>query len=286
MKLLKQFWRLLVGGVILILIFGGFWMYYRYQNIKSSTIADLAKPIYSIIAAVNPLTVENLKASSTDLTSTDYMYMRNQFKQFEAIYQENGVKGFYIMRKDADEIKFLIDSAEVDDPWHSEPGVIYQEPTAHDLEIFNDGKAFFEGPAIDEYGTFYSFLAPIYDPSGKIAAVMGADIDANTFDKVLIGNQELPALAIILFIILYTLMLLLVSWQLEGAFLASEKEVLEEKVRVKTEELVSTVENLKKKNEELEAYNRLISGREMKLNVIQKENKTLKEKIKKTGKRN
>ncbi len=279
MKLLKQFWQLFATGIVIILIIGSSWIYYRYQNVKNSTIDNLQQPVSSLIISINPSTLEKLKASSEDLNSADYLYMRDQFKKFEGVYEKDGVLGFYAMRSDGAEMRFLVDSADENDPWHSEPGVIYEQPTERDFQIFKDGKAFFEGPTTDEYGTFYSFLAPINNSSGKIIGVMGADIDAVAFNKVLIHDQLFPAIEIILFVFLYLLIILLISRRFESVFLARENEVLEEKVKAKTKELGSYIESLRKKNQDLQSFNEAVNRREMKINTISKENESLREEL-------
>jgi signal transduction histidine kinase len=132
------------------------------------------------------------------------------------------------MKLDGKEVRFMVDSAPVSDPWHSEAGTVYVEVSQSVLDVFHDAKKRVVGPETDEYGTFYSSLAPVFAPNGAILAVMGADIDVRAYNEALLAKRAPIAAANLLVALLYTFAVLVVRYRrLKSQYIRSYTKRLE-----------------------------------------------------------
>lgn len=89
----------------------------------------------------------------------------------------------YAMRKDEQGIYFVVDARlSPEEPDISNFGDRYEEPSDTLLENFDTMTKTIVEPEIytDEFGSFLSGYAPIYDSNGRRAGVLGVDISADT----------------------------------------------------------------------------------------------------------
>ncbi len=185
MKQNRHYLPILISGILVILTVGLGYITYDYQVSKAELIADFSKSLNAVSIAIEGVDLNKFSLTEDDLNLPEYQQLRKKLQGLWDIYLSSGVRGFYIMKLNGSEIRFVVDSAHTDDPWHSEPGVIYEEPSSEDLEIFRSGQEKFIGPYTDEYGSFYSYLSPIKNPDGSIAGILGADSEVETFENIL-----------------------------------------------------------------------------------------------------
>lgn len=90
------------------------------------------------------------------------------------------------------------------DPMASPPGTIYQHPSAADFALFQSGRPIVSGPWKDEYGAFFSALAPIIDPrSGEALMAVGLDIDASDWNSRVLASRLAPILMTLLLVTIF-----------------------------------------------------------------------------------
>lgn len=203
MKKEKRHWLGLAIGVPAILLMGLLWMWSQDQAFRLKTNENLDLSTRVAIASVDARRLMRLTARAEDMQTDDYNRLREQLGAIAGVFANKGLRGLYVMKLDGNEVRFMVDSALVTDPWHSEAGTVYHEVSQSVLDVFHEGKKQIVGPETDEYGTFYSALAPIYKADGSVLAVMGSDIDAAQFDKALLDQREPIALQTLLLALIY-----------------------------------------------------------------------------------
>lgn len=124
----------------------------------------------------------------------------------------------YTMRKDERGIYFVVDARlSPDESDISNFGDRYEEPSDTLLENFDTMTSTIVEPEIytDEFGSFLSGYAPIYDSNGNRAGVLGVDISANT-----IVTQENRYLLRLIIILLASLPIMVISSVIFANYLA------------------------------------------------------------------
>ncbi len=127
------------------------------------------------MAAAIPLeSARALSFTSADRDHPAFIEISNSMKAFSRIMPNRGI---YSMRKRGESLLFGPESYDPGDPMASPPGVIYEQPPPAAITIFDDGRPVVFGPYTDEYGSFITALAPVYDPAADaITMVVGFDI--------------------------------------------------------------------------------------------------------------
>ncbi len=146
-----------------------------------------------VLAAVDPESYAPLSFSSQDVDGPAYLHLRQHFMDLgEVMWDEYKIKGVYAMKVRGAEVVFIVDSAREDDPWHSEPGAVYQDPPQALFDVLRDGQARFVGPYTDEYGTYYSSFSAQKNLVGETVAIMGLDMSAADFQLLLNERNRAP----------------------------------------------------------------------------------------------
>lgn len=193
----RKFLFPLFAGLILILEIGVLFYITKQEDLKEGVFRDLGRAIDVSISTLNADDLGRLQGGAADLQSAHYAYARHGFMRLESIFREDGIRGLYAMRVVASSTIFLVDSAAVNDSWHSEPGVIYERPpTEVEQASIGLGRRLV-GPYADEYGSFYSIFDSIRDSSGTVVAVIGADVEATAYNAAL-NKQLLPFILLLL----------------------------------------------------------------------------------------
>ena len=160
-------------------------------------------------------------------------------------------------------------------------------------------QAAWEGPAVDpeithdQWGSWISGYAPILDSNGKAVAILGIDIDANTFLS--LSSLSLPPKALAVVVLAGSILLLYIFYITRRQYLEmlrrkhSEKhgQDLEVEVQKRTKDLedakvecekqvVERTKELSEKVDELKKLNDLMIGRELKMKELKEEIENLK----------
>ena len=167
--------------------------------------AHLSERSQSIAAALGPTEIAKLNGDASDDGTPAYTGLKDTLAQVKKANPD--ARSIYLMGHRDDQLFFFVDSEQPDSADYSSAGTHYDDGTPEDHAIFKNGTAFVEGPEKDSYGVFISGLAPIFDPAtGKVLAVLGIDVGADTYWLNLIFAALIPLLVgtvIILIIIVF-----------------------------------------------------------------------------------
>ncbi|HEX7502578.1 MAG TPA: histidine kinase dimerization/phospho-acceptor domain-containing protein, partial [Acidobacteriota bacterium] len=88
---------------------------------------------------------------------------------------------------------FSLDTEPADSVSYSPPGQAYTEAPGRVSGVFATGRAFTVGPYTDRWGRWISAFVPIANPrNGRVATVLGMDIDAFAWEWDVAGRCALP----------------------------------------------------------------------------------------------
>jgi PAS domain S-box-containing protein len=193
---------LVIFATALMVVTAGLWMARQSgREVDLRMRRDLARQAADIASAVNPVHVKDLSFSADDKASPVFQRLSAQMRDYAGF---TGVKTIYTMALRNGQIVFGPESLPEGHPYASPPGTVYQEPSQKDFNIFTTGRPQVQGPVSDEYGTFVTASAPVFDPySGEVVAVIGIDVEASVWRAAVRRAQWLPAqLTLILLLIL------------------------------------------------------------------------------------
>ncbi|HSX33460.1 MAG TPA: HAMP domain-containing sensor histidine kinase [Candidatus Saccharimonadales bacterium] len=152
------------------------------KNAGASIRTELSERSEGAAAALDPLLVEQLSGTSADQNVPVYNTLKAQLANVKAANPD--ARSVYLMGSRGGRLFFFVDSEKPTSSQYSPAGDWYDDGTQADHAVFTNDKAFVEGPATDEYGTFFSGLAPIDKPgSQQVLTVLGIDFDASTYTR-------------------------------------------------------------------------------------------------------
>lgn len=192
-----------------ILAFGLFLTWFTW-NITTRKLSEDALEQARIVArSIDFKRLESLKGNQVDLTSPDYLRIKEQLTQIRQSHRT--CRFLYIMgRKSDGTVFFFMDSQSPDSKDYTPPGLIYEEVSDEYLYTFNTGKERTVGPIKDRWGTLITSLVPIYaSETNELIAVLGMDITAKDWNKKIISQCLLPVGLTILIILLTIFLLIL-----------------------------------------------------------------------------
>ena len=199
-------------------------------------------------ASIDPLPVISLTGAEPDTITSQYISLKNQLNAIKSTSAD--MRFVYLMGKINNDVIFLVDAEPVESEDYSPPGEIYPEPSKELLDIFENAQAFVEGPIIDEWGTWISGHAPITEPgSDRVLAIIGIDIDANTWNKT-VNLYRWGSIGIMFLLVSLVLVYFLSLWRI--SYVNKMRQTL-------AAELAHTVDNLSDANQELKAFSYSVS---------------------------
>lgn len=208
---LKRFflsWRAPVAAVGLFLMFLGYlsggW---RADSRESEMRQELLNSVVRVADSLNYTVAARLKFSGDDMANPAFQLIQQQLlnlKQSFAAYD------FYTLALIDGVFRFGPETISADSKMHSPPGTIYEKPTYDTWQAIRTGQAVVAGPVTDEYGSFFSAVAPVKDPeTGRVIMLVGADISAKEWESILASHRSDPVWMIsFAFLILAGIMLL------------------------------------------------------------------------------
>lgn len=152
----------------------------------------ITQRITAFALSVEPSDVEKLKDMSLSDGQVPYEQIKTKLHNLKNVYPET--RFVYLMDRKNGEVSFLADSEPADSPDYSPRGEAYPDATNEDKAIFDNKVPFVEGPVSDDYGTWYSALAPVLDKNGNVVAVMGMDVPVSTYAVVILSIGLTPFL--------------------------------------------------------------------------------------------
>jgi signal transduction histidine kinase/CHASE1-domain containing sensor protein/CheY-like chemotaxis protein len=210
----------MLAAVVLLASLGWLSADWRAENADMKIRESLLFQAVLISKAIDPELVKKLTFTAADKGTPAFERIREQMIAYGQLITQRGI---YSLALHDDVLIFGPENYPEDDPMASFPGTIYHEPSPEDYEAFSIKKPIALGPITDEYGTFISALAPVYDPrTGKVLMVVGIDFLSDDWQLAVNAARRGP-LAITSIIILVLLV---------GTVIIYRRKRLPEKTRI------------------------------------------------------
>lgn len=137
----------------------------------------LLQQVLQVAGAIDLNAARSLSFTEADEGTPAFEEIR---RQMIASAQSSRHRSIYSMAIRNDAIVFGPESLDRGDAMASAPGEVYEQPSPGDWEALRSGKPFVAGPLADEYGTFITAVAPVFDArSGDVLMAVGIDIPAD-----------------------------------------------------------------------------------------------------------
>ncbi|MDI6726296.1 MAG: CHASE domain-containing protein, partial [Smithellaceae bacterium] len=150
----------------------------------------------AIARTIDTERVKSLAFTAADKERPEFRRLREQMRGYQTMIP---CRGIYTLALRDGQLQFGPESYAEGDPQASPPGTIYRQPTPEVRAMFQTRRAFTEGPAADEYGTFVSAFAPVLDPrSGEVLMVVGLDVEAADWQSILARARLVAILWVLL----------------------------------------------------------------------------------------
>lgn len=190
-----------VLAIAMLLVFSGWlsadWLASNADEEIRNSLLFQAK---QISRAIDPELVKRLTFTEADQGSPAFEQIREQLVSYGKLFSQRGIYSM-IMRDGA--LVFGPENYDHDDPMASLPGTIYERPSPENYDIFSTMKPVAMGPVTDEYGTFISALAPVYDPrTGEVLMVIGIDFLSDSWQEAIRKARQGPLAITILLVLL------------------------------------------------------------------------------------
>ena len=162
------------------------------------TRATLLLRARAVAASVDPSRIQALSGTLADLSSADYRRLK---EQLTAVRAASPRWSLCVFEWDTERtVRSLCSwTASLRVPGdYSPPGQVYGEATAAFRRVLDTGSEELEGPMDDRWGTWYSALAPVADPTtGAVIALLGMDVDARIWQWG-IASKQVPLVVVLL----------------------------------------------------------------------------------------
>ena len=175
---------------------------YVYVQVDRSSRQVIVDRALTLAEAIRPSEVQQLAGSAADLTSPEYQELKSLMVREQRV--NDGIRFIYLIGTKPDGTLFFYgDSEDPSSADYSPPGQEYPEATPAMHAFFkNGGMPLSEGPDRDRWGLWISAYAPVHDASGKLVAMLGMDVPAESYLVNLIAEASLPLLLALLILIL------------------------------------------------------------------------------------
>ncbi|MHB9025349.1 MAG: CHASE domain-containing hybrid sensor histidine kinase/response regulator [Armatimonadota bacterium] len=199
---------------ILLVILGWLAADWRGRDLDVQVRANLLEQVTVIARTMNPEDVKALSFTAADKGTPAFERLRTQMTAYGQLLRH---RWLYIMAVQRGAIIFGPDNCPEDDPQYGPPGIVYEQPTRTLKRLFVKARAGTDGPYTDEYGTYVSAFAPIFDPyTGALLAMLGIDIPAETWATRIAASRLPPILGEMLLILLILGSLIAIAWRNQG----------------------------------------------------------------------
>jgi len=167
--------RLVLGSTALVLIIGSTW--FAAHQAGRELRDDLLRRAHMVAAAVDPQQVAALSGTKDDLTSSDYLRIKEQLTRIGLSNPK--CRFLYLISRRSDGTIYIgVDSEPADSKDYSPPGQTYDEAPGTLHDVFATGRGVV-APYEDRWGTWVSAFVPLPDRvTGGVQTVLGMDIAA------------------------------------------------------------------------------------------------------------
>ncbi len=178
-----------IGVVVLISVLSAV---YSGQQAAQRIRTDLKKNSEIAAAALDAQKIMSLAGDTSDENTSSYRELKRHLHNVAA--SDAKIRSVYIAGDRGDgQLFFYVDSEDPESQDYSPAGEPYDDATEEFKGIFQTKGTVVEGPVTDDFGTFISGLAPMYDPStGDVVAVLGIDVASSTYWRDILVAAIIP----------------------------------------------------------------------------------------------
>ncbi|MDW7732961.1 MAG: HAMP domain-containing protein [Methanolobus sp.] len=176
--------KLTVSFLVLILLVSLGTFFFTVQEAKTA-ITDQMKEELTLTANIMSSQIDGdlLNQINTEEDTENEAFMQ-VYEKLDELRGDNTdtITYLYIMRLDGeDNARFIVDVDYLED-WGVDiyANEIYEDAPVEDIQMGMSGPYVSAEPYTDEWGTFLTGYAPIYDSEGNVAGVLGVDFDIAT----------------------------------------------------------------------------------------------------------
>ncbi len=168
--------------------------------------AELLEQARIATQAINIERVASLSGSEKDLNTPAYQRIKSQLALMRNARHK--CRFLYLMGQRSDGVVFFfVDSLPADSEDYTPPGLVYKEVSDSYLRTFDTKKEAVVGPVTDRWGILVTALIPLKAlHTGNLVAVLGMDVDANDWNKEILGHCFIPFAVMLLFAVLILLL--------------------------------------------------------------------------------
>jgi signal transduction histidine kinase/ActR/RegA family two-component response regulator len=186
----KPKWWILLASIVVLASLGATTTGLRARLLDEEMRGSLLRQMTGLARAINPDLAASLTFTADDARAPAYNLLRDQLTAYGQVVPN---RGLYTIGRRGDQYVFGPENYPAMDPLASAPGTIYESPPAAVEAVFRTGAPQTVGPYTDEYGTFVSALAPVFDPhSGDVLMVVALDMLAGTWESTVAGARRGP----------------------------------------------------------------------------------------------
>ncbi len=194
--------------ILLLLVFavGVALMWWVAHSAEKHLRAELLEQARIAAQAINIERVASLSGSEKDINTPAYQRIKSQLALMRNARHK--CRFLYLMGQRTDgAVFFFVDSLSADSEDYAPPGLVYKEVSDSYLRTFDTKKEAVVGPVTDRWGILVTALIPLRDlRTGNLLAVLGMDVDANDWNKEILGRCFIPFVAMLLFAVLILLL--------------------------------------------------------------------------------
>ena len=241
----------LIGGVIVFLTTtaGILNIYQSALNARMQfTRANLVQVAAYLAQEINPALIGKLE-NPARFKSPEYMAAIEPMLKVHKF--SKNISYMYVCGVKDGKIFFILDTAHFPDRIESSRKLTastllqdYQKPPPEIMECFQTGtvlttKSFYH----DEYGTFLSVFAPVKDPSGRIVAVLGMDVDRADYNRLISPLRKMMYSGIMIATLISAVTACLIGWLSSKSISLYRRLGMEQALIVKDRELIGATLN-------------------------------------------
>jgi PAS domain-containing protein len=181
-----------MGALAAMLLAGALFTCWAAARADGGMRQELLQQAHLVSHTVDVAHVRLLTGTETDLTSPEYLWLKEQFAAIKA--GNDKYRFVYLLGRPAhDTILVLVDNEPASSAGYSPPGDHFPEATEGHHRVFDTGTEVVAGPFTDRWGTWISALIPVHDPhSHELLAVLGVDVDARDWTWSVAAQTALP----------------------------------------------------------------------------------------------
>jgi len=174
-------WRAPVFAVGLVLLLSGFLAgSWRAASREAEMRQELLGAVVRAADSINHTVAAKLQFSHDDAANPSFQLIQQQLVNLRKHLTNFDL---YTLAFIDGKFRFGPETIPVDSSMSSPPGTVYQNPSHDAWQAMRTGRSVIAGPVTDEYGCFFSAMAPVKDPeTGKVIMLVGADIPASEWE--------------------------------------------------------------------------------------------------------